>query len=60
MRTHLRSVGVGSRVGHGEDAGAGVLLDEVLVCELGAVDGLPARAVAGGEVTTLKSPPPRL
>ena len=34
----LASVGVLARVGHGEDALAVVLLDEVLVGELGTVD----------------------
>lgn len=49
----LRPVGVGSGVGHGEDAGASVLQDEVLVLELVAVDGLATGAVAGGEVASL-------
>ena len=47
----LGAVGVGSGVGHGEDAGAGVLEAEVLVLELVAVDGLAAGAVVVGEVT---------
>ena len=34
----LRSVGFGTGIGHGEDSGACVLLHEVLVGELGAVD----------------------
>merc|ERR1719409_2242779 len=45
----LGSVGVGTRVGHGEDAGAGVLELEVLVGEFGAVDGLAAGAVVVGD-----------
>mmetsp|Transcript_31747 Transcript_31747/g.94331 ORF Transcript_31747/g.94331 Transcript_31747/m.94331 type:complete len:221 (+) Transcript_31747:184-846(+) len=49
----LRAVRVRARVRHGEDAGAGVLQREVLVGELGAVDGLAAGAVAGGEVAAL-------
>lgn len=49
----LRPVGVGAGVGHGQDAGAGVLQSEVLVLEFVAVDGLAARAVAGGEVAAL-------
>merc|ERR1711887_157938 len=49
----LASVGVGAGVGHGEDAGSGVLLDEILVGELVAVDGLAAGAVAAGEVASL-------
>jgi hypothetical protein len=49
----LGAVGVGPGVGHGEDAGAGVLADELLVGELLAVDGLAAGAVAAGEVAAL-------
>ena len=45
---------VGAGVGHGEEAGADVLLLEVLVGELLAVDGLAAGAVAAGEVTSLE------
>merc|ERR1719189_2629080 len=41
----LRAVGVGPRVGHGQDAGARVLEREVLVGELAAVDRLGAVAV---------------
>ena len=40
----LRAVGVGASVGHREDAGASVLVDEVLVGKLGAVDRLAASA----------------
>ena len=36
---------VGAGVGHGEETGAGVLLVEVLVGELLAVDGLAASAL---------------
>ena len=50
----LGTVGVGASVGHGEDAGAGVLVDEVFVTELLAVNGLATSAVALGEVTTLE------
>ena len=49
----LRSVGVRSGVRHGEQAGLGVLDDEVLVLELGAVDGLSSGSVSDGEVSTL-------
>jgi len=49
----LASVGVGAGVGHGEDAGSDVLLDEILVGELFAVDGLAAGAVAAGKVASL-------
>merc|ERR1711991_151902 len=50
----LGAVGVGAGVGHGKDAGAGVLQCEVLVLELLAVDGLAAGAVTAREVTTLE------
>merc|ERR1712156_1027387 len=49
----LAAVGVGAGVGHGEDAGAGVLQGEVLVLELHAVDRLAPGAVSGGEVSAL-------
>jgi len=49
----LGAVGVGASVGHGEDTLTGVLSVEVLVSELGAVDGLATSAVAAGEVTAL-------
>jgi len=49
----LRAVCVGAGVGHGEQAGLGVLELEVLVLELLAVDGLATGAVAAGEVTSL-------
>lgn len=48
----LGAVGVGTGVGHGQDSGAGVLQREVLILELGAVDGLASSAVVVGEVTT--------
>lgn len=50
----LGAVGVGASVGHGEDAGAGVLQDEVLVGELLAVDGLATSAVVVREVAALQ------
>ena len=49
----LGAVGVGASVSHGEDASAGVLVDEVLVSELVAVDGLATGAVSSGEVAAL-------
>ena len=42
----LASVGVGAGVGHGENARSGVLLDEVFVGKLVAVDGFATGAVA--------------
>jgi len=53
----LRSIGSRSGIGHGEDSGAGVLLSEVLVGELGAVDRLASGAVSGGEVASLAHEP---
>ena len=32
-----------------------MLLDEVLILELGAIDGLSASAVTSGEITTLQT-----
>lgn len=49
----LRSVGVGTSVGHRHDAGSGVLQGEVLILELVPIDGLATSAVVVGEVTTL-------
>ena len=49
----LGSVGAWSSVGHGEDASASVLVDEVLVVELTTVDGLATSAVMGSEIATL-------
>jgi len=49
----LAAVGVGASVGHGEDTTLGVTVDEVLILELVAVDGLTTGAVAAGKVTTL-------
>jgi hypothetical protein len=49
----LRAVGVLASVGHGELTSLGVSVDEVLIGELGAVDGLATGAVSSGEVTTL-------
>jgi hypothetical protein len=49
----LGTVGVRAGVGHGEQAGAGVLQLEVLIGELLAVDGLATGAVAAGEITAL-------
>mmetsp|Transcript_47837 Transcript_47837/g.97364 ORF Transcript_47837/g.97364 Transcript_47837/m.97364 type:complete len:206 (+) Transcript_47837:82-699(+) len=50
----LRAVGVGTSVGHGQQARAGVLHLEVLVGKLHAVDGLATSAVEVGEVTALE------
>lgn len=50
----LGPVGVAPRVGHGQNAGSGVLQLEVLVGELLPVDGLSPGSVLLGEVTALK------
>lgn len=50
----LGAVGVGTSVGHGKKTRAGVLLGEVLIRELGAIDRLTTSAVVVGEVTTLE------
>ena len=49
----LRAVGVGTSVGHGEDASASVSVGEVLVLELATEDGLATAAIASGEIATL-------
>lgn len=49
----LRSVGVGSSIGHREQSGLGVLELEVLVLELLSIDGFSSSAVFVGEVTSL-------
>jgi len=50
----LGTVGAWTSVGHGENTWAGVLELEVLILELGAVNGLATGSVARGEVTTLQ------
>ena len=50
----LRSVGVGTSVSHGKDTGTGVLVDEVLISELGTVDGLTTSSVGICEITALE------
>ena len=49
----LGPIGVGTSIGHAEDARASVLELEILVLELVPVDGLAAGAVVVGEVPTL-------
>lgn len=50
----LTSVGVGTSVGHGQQARTSVLVVEVFISKLGAIDGLATSAVVVGEVTTLQ------
>lgn len=49
----LRSVGIGSSVGHGQDTGSSVLEGEVLIGEFLSVDGFSSSSVALGEITSL-------
>ena len=53
----LRYVGSETGIGHGEDSRAGVLLQEVLVGKLGAIDRLTSSAVSCGEVASLAHKP---
>ncbi len=50
----LRSVGVGTRIGHGKEARAVMLQLEVFIGKLATIDGLSTCAVVVGEVTTLE------
>lgn len=50
----LRSVGAGSSVSHREKSWLGMLLDEVLISELGSVDRFASSAIVIGEVSSLK------
>ena len=49
----LGAVRVWACVGHRQDASARVLVFEVLISEVGSVNGLAASAVSASEVTTL-------
>lgn len=52
----LRIVGIATAVCHGQDAWTRVTDVEVLILELGAIDGFPACAVAVGDVAALWEP----
>jgi len=52
-KEELTAVRVRTSIGHGEDAGADVFKCEVLILELGAVDGLSTSSVADSEITSL-------
>ena len=54
----LRAIGVRTSVGHGQNAGAGVLQGEVLICKLGTIDGFATSAVARSEVAALSGADP--
>ena len=49
----LGTVGVGTSVGHGENASSGVSSIEVLIIELSAIDGFATSAIASGEISAL-------
>ena len=49
----LRAVGSWASVGHGKDTTSSVLVDEVLVFEVGSVNRLAASAVVSSEIATL-------
>ena len=49
----LGAVGAWASVSHGEDSSAGVLVLEVLIIELSAIDTFAASTVACGEISTL-------
>lgn len=53
----LGAVGAGPCVGHRKHPRSRVLLNEVLVRELGPIDGLPACPIPGGEVAALAHEP---
>ena len=49
----LSTVGVGARVGHGEQAGGAMLHKEVLIIELGTIYALASSSIKVVKVTTL-------
>ncbi|KAI3750541.1 hypothetical protein L2E82_21182 [Cichorium intybus] len=49
----LRIVGVWTGVSHGEDSRTGVLLNEILICELVVVNRFSAGSVNSGEISSL-------
>ena len=50
----LRSICVGSSIGHGEDTRPSVLQLKVLISEFFPIDGFSSRTIVASEVTTLK------
>ena len=56
-RAHLAAVGVWTGIRHGQEAGNVVLVLEVLIGELCAVNALATGSVVVGEVTSLKHEP---
>ena len=49
----LASVGMGSRIGHGQQTLLGVSHLEVFIPELGTIDGFASSTIALGEITSL-------
>ncbi len=49
----LRSVGVGTGIGHGKDTFTSMLQGEVFVFKLGSIDGLATGTVMVSEITAL-------
>ncbi|KAI5402322.1 hypothetical protein KIW84_050075 [Lathyrus oleraceus] len=49
----LRSIRPGTRIRHGKNSRTGVRLDEILIGELGSINGLSSGSVSSREVTTL-------
>jgi len=56
-KKELASVGVGAGIGHGENTGSGMLLDEVFIGEFVAVNRLASGAIPPGEVASLAHKP---
>ena len=52
--THLAAVRVWASVGHAQEASFSVLLDEVFVPKLAAVNGFASSAIALSEISTLR------
>lgn len=50
----LRSIGVGTSISHGEDTRTGMLVDEVFIRELLAINALSSGSVTVGEVAALE------
>jgi len=50
----LRSIGIGTGVGHGKKKRFAVLEVKVLICELLAVNGSSTRSVSTGEIASLE------
>ena len=49
----LRTISVGSSIGHGKDSSTSVPETEILVIELSSIDGLASSAIEVSEVSSL-------